>query len=459
MAHAAHFLTRLDRLAGHEVELALELYRDPELVGSVMKATALPDGAERIAISLEDATSGPFLVVTREGRFVTCLGRGMRPGDLPVVTRPQLDTAARGISRLREKMVLARQAKEGDRKTRHMLRRLFECPDAVSREDFLEVAAWEPLLGVSFLNTYIAMGSTLAEARLLLCRKRLRGSRANAVLHDYWNLLHATGHMALLGSITADRTRYAQATEGAENVRAALSYPLTGTGVVTFILKGAWAAGRLGKLMVPAYKRALAEDVALFELLDTLFALLALGTRSRRLRAEIQKAVRAAPGIARTPEARRLREKMGRAVEFFCQITADTLDAPPEELEAGLLRAGRTYLKEKVHSEEDPQLNDLLRTLPLMSWADGLTDGRKLPATFSLIAASARGAPEQFYLPRALLSEIRRPWRPADTWQVLEPTMKVERPRRTPVVRTASVGRNEPCSCGSGRKWKRCCGK
>jgi SWIM/SEC-C metal-binding protein len=29
---------------------------------------------------------------------------------------------------------------------------------------------------------------------------------------------------------------------------------------------------------------------------------------------------------------------------------------------------------------------------------------------------------------------------------------------RAPVVAEAKVGRNEPCPCGSGKKYKRCCG-
>jgi hypothetical protein len=33
------------------------------------------------------------------------------------------------------------------------------------------------------------------------------------------------------------------------------------------------------------------------------------------------------------------------------------------------------------------------------------------------------------------------------------------RPRRRAIRPTARIGRNEPCPCGSGRKWKRCCGK
>jgi preprotein translocase subunit SecA len=32
-------------------------------------------------------------------------------------------------------------------------------------------------------------------------------------------------------------------------------------------------------------------------------------------------------------------------------------------------------------------------------------------------------------------------------------------PRRTPVVKSVHVGRNDPCPCGSGKKYKHCCGK
>ncbi len=30
---------------------------------------------------------------------------------------------------------------------------------------------------------------------------------------------------------------------------------------------------------------------------------------------------------------------------------------------------------------------------------------------------------------------------------------------RAPIRRAVHVGRNEPCPCGSGRKFKRCCGR
>lgn len=457
MQHAEHFLTRLDRLVGREVDLALELYRDPELLRTVVDAASPPEGCERLAISLEDAVTGPFLVVTRGGQFVTCLGRGMRPGELPVVSRPELDACARRVERLREKLALSREIK-GQRASQQLLRRLFLTPDSVSREDFLEVAAWEPLAGSAFLDTYTAMGAALVDRGELLRNARVRGPAGDAALREYWDLLHAAGHMALLGSLTADREQYAERTERTAGARAAFSWPLTGTGIIAFILKGAWAAGRLGKLMLPAYKRALTEDVAFFELLDTLFALLTLGLRNRGLRAEIQKALRAAPGLARTPHAQRLREAMGQEIEVCCSIAAELLDATPEGLEAGLLRVGEGYFEAGARPLEDPQQRELARTLPLMSRTDGLTEGYKLAHTLHLVAVAARGGPEQFYLPRTLLAAVREPWKPEDTWKVLDPIMKAERAGRVPAVRKVTVGRNDPCSCGSGKKYKRCCG-
>jgi preprotein translocase subunit SecA len=37
-----------------------------------------------------------------------------------------------------------------------------------------------------------------------------------------------------------------------------------------------------------------------------------------------------------------------------------------------------------------------------------------------------------------------------------ESGLKLNLPKRRPI---AKVGRNEPCSCGSGKKYKHCCGR
>jgi hypothetical protein len=60
-------------------------------------------GAARIALSLGDGERGPFVVVARDGHFVTCLAEGMSPGDHPVIPRGQLDGIARRVTEIRSR--------------------------------------------------------------------------------------------------------------------------------------------------------------------------------------------------------------------------------------------------------------------------------------------------------------------------------------------------------------------
>src|SRR5689334_20727240 len=99
--HAAHFLSRLDRVGAEQADLALRLYRSPGLLGAMLADPALPDagrapapGASRIrgtpraprtgkaeptrvAIAIGEGPHPPHVLVERSGRFVTCLGPGM----------------------------------------------------------------------------------------------------------------------------------------------------------------------------------------------------------------------------------------------------------------------------------------------------------------------------------------------------------------------------------------------
>ena len=56
-----------------ETELALSLYQDPLLIRALLEQLRLPEGAARVALSLGDGERGPFVVVARDGHFVTCL--------------------------------------------------------------------------------------------------------------------------------------------------------------------------------------------------------------------------------------------------------------------------------------------------------------------------------------------------------------------------------------------------
>lgn len=462
MGHADHFLSRLDRLATVEVELALQLYRDPDLLRAVLNAIDLPDTAERVALALGVVNGGPHLVVTRDGHFVTCLAAGMRTGQLPVVSRGQLDGLSSRFATLRERLALATRVtgtSDRERACSLLLRQLLTAADTVSREDFLAVSAWEPLLSAAFLDTYLAMSADLLELGHALRNVRLPKGKREEAMHDYWNLLHAAGHLALLGTMGGDSEHFQDLTGSELSLRSAFSFALTSSSATKFILQGAWATGRLGKRVLPAYKRALAEDVAFFDWLDTVFALVAIGRRTSGLRTEIAKALRAVPTMAsQSAEAARLREAMRKAFETASAVAAECLEVDDPESEPMLLRIG-TQLLGDANADSLPDLpTDVLRAVPLLSYSDGLTDGKKMLVSLTLIAASARGAPEQFYLPRAFAKELHIKWEPRLTERLLEPIRQVERAQRSPAVRAAKPGPNEPCTCGSGRKYKKCCG-
>src|SRR5258708_6230897 len=161
MPHDAHFLERLDRVDRKHVELALGLYRDHELVRYILSHTRLAEGVERIAIALEEGSEAPHIIVARTGAFVTCLGRGMSTGVLPVVTRAHLDGLASKFQRVREGLELAK--KRGVDETR-LLDRIESAGPAITREDFLAACA---ILGPAV--PLLRVGRTGESRRLSLC--------------------------------------------------------------------------------------------------------------------------------------------------------------------------------------------------------------------------------------------------------------------------------------------------
>ena len=43
--------------------------------------------------------------------------------------------------------------------------------------------------------------------------------------------------------------------------------------------------------------------------------------------------------------------------------------------------------------------------------------------------------------------------------QAASPSPATPAGRTAPIVKAISIGRNDPCPCGSGKKYKQCCGK
>jgi hypothetical protein len=188
-----------------------------------------------------------------------------------------------------------------------------------------------------------------------------------------------------------------------------------------------------------------------------LLVLLVMGRRSTKSRAEIVKAVLAARGRADNDAARLLRTTFTRQIEVVCELTVDLIEAPRHELDKMLQRASKSYV-EDASILADEEVSAVLRSLPLMSWVDGITDGKRLARTFSLAAAASELEAEKFYVPRTALDLWHEPWAPDRTWKMLDPMMRAVASRSATQKKDATPGRNELCPCKSGKKFKRCCG-
>ncbi|WP_206079401.1 SEC-C metal-binding domain-containing protein [Polyangium spumosum] len=467
MGHAHHFLSRLDRVALPHVELALSLYRDESLLRYIFDRARVPDGAERVALSLDHPEDGPFLIVTRAGRFVTCLGEGMKVSNLPVVTRGQIDAISARAGELRERLVAAK-ALTGGRGLRALLRRIYEAADELSREEFLAISALQPLYGFEFLRLYLHAACELNDARdllLPLLRKtdKLKPAYDDALL-AYWRTLWAMSHFAVLAALDG-REVLPPSILALLDQGSTFTWPTTRQGYLPLAIRGAWAAARIGKPLLGRYKRFYQEAESELQNIDGSLALLSIGMRHARLRAEAEKALGTDIPVKWRDTAF---GKFTRAIRQMARSVAESERDDPEALLASIRNFGAhlwvQIMKPRPagplrYERPEDVPDDLSRAVMAntmqcyLRQSKGLSDA--LAWLFTLVPWAARAAPEELYLPRAAVAAIHMPFRTELALNVLRQMLD----HRAPVTQTRPEGptRKGPCPCGSGKKYKRCC--
>jgi hypothetical protein len=212
MGHATHFLQRLDRIDDRQTELALSLYRDDDLLKSVLASIELPEHADRLAISLEDPALGPFVVVTRAGRFVTCLAHGMRTG-LPLVTRERFEIAASRVQRMRDELDRLRQLRESgaESQVKRLFRSMQQDGARFCCEDATVLARVQPLIAPTLAPEVTRMLMVVVDfARALapLRFDRLSKLEQESVLvcdRLSWTIAHAGAVSRLVGDAPTAR--------------------------------------------------------------------------------------------------------------------------------------------------------------------------------------------------------------------------------------------------------------
>jgi hypothetical protein len=468
MGHDIHFLERLERLSMPQADFALALYRDPDLVRFVLANVKLPDGVERVALAVENKPDTPYVILARDGGFVTCLGKDMSVGDHVVVSRERLDRLAAERDGIRQALAQVHDTSSA----RQIFRRLYRSGPALPREDIHTLRAVYPLYWRELLREAIALGNRLQEFRARYRRTSYRrlSAAAREVLRGYWQAQWALGHLvALHGTVAREATASLLAGLPIEDkTGACISWLSTRTMSTPLVLRGAWAASRAGQELLPLYRLKFEQAGTLLSFLDSMVGLMAIGLRHRKLLGEVRKFLARRRNPALGPDANNfdakriahllpLYEKVleddgARARALHRHVGVDLLRsireaAPPEHPIHGLAAS----------DEEVP--DELAYLLPLLTDTSLHGDAEAQVLLPLLMAWVVEADLEQLYLPADTLTRLGLDVSmPPEHVLVQLDDYALYMNRTGPARREPTPGRNEPCSCGSGKKYKRCCG-
>ncbi len=468
MPHQHHFLSRLDRIAAPQVELALDLYRDHQLLRFLLDSARIPEGAPRVAISLDHPERGPFLVVTREGRFVTCLAEGMTVGDLPIITRERLDGIAAKHAELRVRFELRRRLAGRSGGTGRLLARLYDAGEELAREEFVAIAIMQPLLRDELAQLQKDTSDGLFDARNTLLRHFQRTDRPKEhimqLLEAYYRSSWASAHLILLVGMEGRENLQSMNPEVVQSAGTFFSFSQFHHYVVGPAARGIWTAGKIGKLILPSYKRAYAEATMVMKLIESALGLAVLGLRHAKLGAEVRKALSAFPvGFGRDPAA----GETYLLVKQLVEITEMAFEHPEIGLHfqrkvGSALAVARTRALPASSSfrftrpEDVPE--DLAMTLAVNANEQFLMNLGLAGHLFFFLPWLGKAAPESFFAPADFILATRRPWSPKQAMPLLEGRLANQQ-QRGQEPRSKEPTKNGPCPCGSGKKHKRCCGE
>ncbi len=455
MGHDHHFLARLDRASRAEADFALALYRDHEALKFILDSARVPPEAERIA--LEIAPGGPHVIVQRDGHFVTCLGSGMSVGPHPVVSRARIDGLLAAVADLRARRKMAALVERPGEGIEGLFARVVDRADNLNREEFIGISAWQSLTAPAWYDEALRDAvRALQWAGEPLPRCGRRGLPADSA-RARWKLFWAIGHQWLLATM-GSRDYMAAHLADLESRHVTFSSGVVLLGSTRLSMRAWWGAARIGKPLLKAAKHRLATANDLRDLVDASMTLAVIGLRHASLRAETRK-VLAAPRQYGSEELRQgaavIAEELARAFE------------DPEGYDRGFSDMARElYVERTAHLPAGSPLRfacaadvpeDLARAVALGCDKDMYSDEHAAGYALWSVATIAKAKAEDFYLPREAERALRTPWTPERTEELLGRRARMCL-RPEPKRATTTVGRNDPCTCGSGRKHKKCCG-
>lgn len=436
----------------------------------ILDSAKVPDGAERIAISLADSKRGPFLVITRDGKFVTCLGDGMSKGALPIITREKLDGISQRVEVLRGRMEVARKVTGERGGVGRLFRRLYEAGPRLSRQEFIAAAAWQPMLVMDYLKWMLDTAADVKEGRAILMRQLRRTDKLNArfaeAARDYYNSLWFIGHTAALAALDG-KVPFEELPVKAYEAMHRLPYAWSAVrqGMVGPALRGIWGAARMGKMLLQTYKKLYGEATTLYRVVEATYSLAAIGLRHSRLAAEVEKTLTSPlPPSVGDETYQKCLDVIAKEVTLTFRTTRLKRDIMlPVHLKLGRTIAVQlaSYAKPgspfKFTRKEDVP-DDLAYALPFNISQEFAGEWKNVFYMSFMLPWLATVEAERLYLPAEYLSEMHCSYESQEIMPLLLALRDYEykSPGQTRSTPKGSA-RNAPCPCGSGVKYKRCC--
>jgi hypothetical protein len=452
--HYTHFLRRLDRVEEDHLELAMALYADHELLRLVLERAKVPAGAERVAISLDSRHDGPFVVVTRTGAFVTCLGKHMRPGEMPIVTRPEIEAAGRHLAHMREKLDRVRQLREEQaRGGASWLAELDLGRPMLAREDFENIQRWDPIFGRRHHVELVRSMGVLHEAlRDLVCIRgdeRARSRRDEKLLEAAWPLLWTVSNLHVIANVgdVGDRVAEFDRVAADMGVSTALFSSIAPTGGIPLVqttARAVWASMRHVETMVNADFEHGVTTPSGYTMGDVVLVAIAIGSACSRERA-------LAKLRARHASAHPCDVFHGELKPFFL----DSLRDPEQAIDDFTLRAQERIAIERGGDPRDVPA-DVARALAVTGAADWNADPVARQGLAQSVAWLSVADASELFVPRAWCKDVRYTEQAAlAIVRGVGNALQIGRPKT--VRRAPTPERNDRCACGSGQKYKRCC--
>ena len=459
--HAIHFLERLKRANETQMKLAMELYHRPHLVRLILEIMAPPAGTERLALSISPEDKGPFVVVSRTGAFVTCLGEAMSTGDLYVVSYERLESYLRRVEELKARGEYIEETLDHLDPKEHFDYLLNRKGWQVSREDILALSTLHPVLKYDALIRVDTFVRAIARAEAAMLRqKRITAPEHSLKVH--WNASFSIGHNLVYALMFGPKglEKFLETDAGMY-----LQEPFR-LGQLSFAARALFATAKAGRYGIPVCQRCLEVGGDPTFWLFGIMGLVVIGLRHQRLRSQAKRIFEKAlqRNADRSYTVQLFQQKLGKR---FLTVLATALKNEQMVHEHALkgfqkaLFSAQKYFQpppaSPFHFDAPEQIpEDLAHAYALSA----LADIRIKPQMAELLASSipwiARCEAEDLYLPRAF-NELR-PFKWDRTFsEYLIDNLKEWYTIRTPAISPQRPGRNAPCHCGSGLKYKKCC--